>query len=230
MSGRVSFNWVGLAVADLQRSRAFYEELLGFAYQRELAPHGRATAKLLRVEPPANLTAVYLSLDGFVLELLHFDRPENPAARERPMNEPGFTHLSVTVADISAVTGRIDHYGGTVLADTHLGVAVFVRDPDGQLIELLVERGTAAGPALDSRGRATQLGPIDACRAGKRILRRSDGPSPDRPGGRHRPRRCARLPSRPGIDRSSQSGEGSAGRGPCRYRPGSSGSSAPKPG
>ena len=147
MSGRVSYNWVGLAVADLERSRAFYEELLGFAYQRELAPHDGATAKLLRVEPPANLTAVYLTLDGFVLELLHFDRPENPAARERPMNEPGLTHLSVTVPDLPAVIGQIVHYGGTVLEDTHLGVAVFVRDPDGQLIELLDERGESGRPS-----------------------------------------------------------------------------------
>ena len=147
MSGRVSFNWVGLAVADLERSRAFYEKLLGFAYQRELTPHDGATSTLLRVEPPANLTAVYLTLDGFVLELLHFDRPGNPAARERPMNEPGFTHLSVTVPDISAVTGRIDHYGGSVLEDTHLGIAVFVRDPDGQLIELLDERGDSGRPS-----------------------------------------------------------------------------------
>jgi catechol 2,3-dioxygenase-like lactoylglutathione lyase family enzyme len=98
------------------------------------------------VEPPANLTAVYLTLDGFVLELLHFDRPGNPAARERPMNEPGITHLSVTVPDISAVTTQIPHYGGTVLEDTHLGIAVFVRDPDGQLIELLDGRGAAGRP------------------------------------------------------------------------------------
>ena len=56
------------------------------------------------------------------------------------MNELGFTHLSVTVPDIVAVTAQIPRYGGTVLEDTHLGVAVFVLDPDGQLIELLDER------------------------------------------------------------------------------------------
>jgi lactoylglutathione lyase len=137
MSGRVSFNWIGLAVVDLEKSRLFYEQLLGFAYQRELTPHDGATAKLCRVGPPANLTAVYLTLDGFVLELLRFDRQGNPPSRERPMNEPGFTHLSVSVPDIAAVTVRVEQFGGTVLDDTDVGAAVFIRDPDGQLIELL---------------------------------------------------------------------------------------------
>jgi lactoylglutathione lyase len=136
-AGRVSFNWVGLAVTDLARSRRFYEELLGFTYERELAPADKPTSKLLQVAEPVNLTAVYLKLDGFVLELLHFDREGNPPSRHRSMNEPGFTHLSVNVEDIGTVVARVPSYGGTVLGDTDLGVAVLIRDPDGQLIELL---------------------------------------------------------------------------------------------
>jgi catechol 2,3-dioxygenase-like lactoylglutathione lyase family enzyme len=133
----VSFNWIGLAVTDLARSRRFYEELLGFSFQRELQPPDEGTAQLLQVEPPVNLTAVYLNLDGFVLELLHFDRDGNPPRRNRPMNELGLTHLSVKVADLPSVVDRVPEYGGEVLAETNLGVAILIRDPDGQLIELL---------------------------------------------------------------------------------------------
>ncbi|HEX3840111.1 MAG TPA: VOC family protein [Acidimicrobiales bacterium] len=133
----VSFNWIGLAVADLGRSRRFYEDLLGFTFQRELKPPDEGTAQLLQVALPVNLTAVYLKLDGFVLELLHFDRDGNPAPRDRPMNELGLTHLSVKVADLRSVVDRVPDYGGRVLADTDLGVAILIRDPDGQLIELL---------------------------------------------------------------------------------------------
>jgi lactoylglutathione lyase len=136
---RASFNWIGLAVTDLGRSRRFYEDLLGFTYERQLVPADRPTSKLLRVESPANLTAVYLKLDGFVLELLHFEREGNPPSRERPMNEPGLTHLSVNVADLRTVVECVPEYGGTVLTDTDVGVAVFIRDPDGQLIELLAD-------------------------------------------------------------------------------------------
>jgi hypothetical protein len=84
------------------------------------------------------MTACYLERDGFVLELLHFaGAGATPLPRrERVMNEPGLTHLSVS-CDVAALCARIGDYGGEVLTDTDIGVAVFVRDPDGQLIELL---------------------------------------------------------------------------------------------
>ena len=93
--------------------------------------------RLLRVEPPVGMTAVYLRRDGLVLELLHFDRAGNPQYRERVMNEPGLTHLSVSVDDVDGVLARVPDYGGEVLADTNIGFGVFVRDPDGQLVEVL---------------------------------------------------------------------------------------------
>jgi len=132
-----AFNHVGQCVVDLARSRRFYEGLLGFTFERELAVPNIPSDRLLRVEPPLNLTAVYLRCDGLVLELMAFDRPGNPAFRERVVNEPGLTHLSVSVDDVAEIARRVPEYGGTVLEDTDLGAAVFVRDPDGQLIELL---------------------------------------------------------------------------------------------
>ena len=53
------------------------------------------------------------------------------------MNELGLTHISLSVDDIPETCRRVPEYGGEVLADTDIGVGVFVRDPDGQLIELL---------------------------------------------------------------------------------------------
>jgi catechol 2,3-dioxygenase-like lactoylglutathione lyase family enzyme len=136
MSAR--FNHVGHCVTDLVRSRRFYEELLGFTFVREIRPSDESSAKLVRLHPPLGMTACYLERDGFVLELLHF-AGEGAAARpwrERVMNEPGLTHISVS-CDVPAVCARLAEYGGEMLADTDIGLAVFVRDPDGQLIELL---------------------------------------------------------------------------------------------
>ena len=132
------FNHIGHCVTDLGRARRFYEELLGFAFLREIHPSDESSTKLVRLPPPLGMTAVYLERDGFVLELLHFagaggaPRPR----RDRVMNEPGLTHLSVS-CDIADVCARIADFGGEVLTDTDIGLAVFVRDPDGQLIELL---------------------------------------------------------------------------------------------
>ena len=130
-------NHVGLCVTDVARSRRFYEELLGFEFQREMKLPDGAVDRLLGIERPIGLTAVYLQRDGLVLELLHFDRPGNPSLRERPMNEPGLTHLSLCVDDLPDVCARLSEYDAAEVEGTNLGVVVMIRDPDGQLIELL---------------------------------------------------------------------------------------------
>jgi lactoylglutathione lyase len=139
-------NHVGLCVTDLHRSRRFYEAVLGFAHRNEVRVPDGATSRLLQVPAPVGLTAVYLARDEFVLELLHFDRDGNDPARHRSFTEPGLTHLSFTVDDVPAACAAVAAHGGEVLADTDVGGrAIMVRDPDGQLLELLPASAAAGG-------------------------------------------------------------------------------------
>lgn len=132
------FNHVGHCVADVDRSRRFYEEVLGFEFWRELEPPDEMTTKLLDLAESAGLHAVYLRQGEFVLELLGFRGAGTTAPpRPRVMNEIGLTHISVSVEDIDATAARAVEHGGRVLEQTHVGLAVMIRDPDGQLIELL---------------------------------------------------------------------------------------------
>jgi predicted enzyme related to lactoylglutathione lyase len=83
------------------------------------------------------MKAVYLVRDGFVLELMEFSAPGARAERrERVMNEPGLTHVSIATDDFESVLARVPEYGGEVLHDTKNDMVAFIRDPDGQLIEL----------------------------------------------------------------------------------------------
>ena len=132
-----TFNHVGHYVTDLERSRRFYEELLGFDFWRELTPPQQKSAKLLALDLPLDSTVCFLRREGFVLELIHYAAPAHrrlPGRRE--LDEPGLTHISLS-CDVAAVCARVEEYGGEVLTDTDIEVAVFIRDPDGQLIELL---------------------------------------------------------------------------------------------
>ena len=131
---------VGLCVEDLERARRFYTEALGFTFASDLKPADDATGKLLGIDPPVGLTAVYLTLGTFTLELLHYDRTGNPDFRPRVMNEPGLTHLSITADDLPGTVERVREHGGEVIESSNLGVAVLVRDPDGQIVELLAKR------------------------------------------------------------------------------------------
>jgi lactoylglutathione lyase len=134
-----TFNHVGQCVTDLARSRRFYEEVFGFEFWREITPDDSPSDRLLRLQPPIGMTACYLRRDGLILELLHFGgsgaRSGPPAVRA--MNEPGLTHVSLSVDDLDLACRRVIEHGGEVLDDTNIGFGVFVRDPDGQLVELL---------------------------------------------------------------------------------------------
>jgi catechol 2,3-dioxygenase-like lactoylglutathione lyase family enzyme len=144
-ANKSEFNHVGLCVTDMARSRTFYEEALGFTYWWELYPPDEGSALLLQLEQPLDLHAVYLIRDGFVLELLGYRTERLHLWRQRSMAEPGLTHISLTVPDIEVATNRVEQYGGVVLRETNMGAAIMVRDPDGQLIELL------APGAMDGR-------------------------------------------------------------------------------
>jgi catechol 2,3-dioxygenase-like lactoylglutathione lyase family enzyme len=131
----VVVNHVGQCVADLDRATRFYVELLGFAVDRALDVPDEAAGPLLGVAPPVGLSVVYLCKGDFQLELLAFDRPGNPPFRARELNDPGLTHLSFAVDDLDGTLDRVPALGGQVV---NRGTsAAFVRDPDGQLLELL---------------------------------------------------------------------------------------------
>ena len=134
------FNHTGHAVSDLERSTRFYTGVLGFVWWYDLTPDDAATAKLCGVSPPLGVTARYLTLGHFVLELMHYAAPGATAPyRARAMNEPGLTHLSISVPDIRAAAAMAVEHGGAIIEESDLGMALMIRDPDGQLIELLTE-------------------------------------------------------------------------------------------
>jgi catechol 2,3-dioxygenase-like lactoylglutathione lyase family enzyme len=128
-------NHVGLCTVDLDAAQRFYTELLGFEVERTMDIPDEAAGPLLGVDPPVGLRVVYLRRGAFTLELLRFDRPGNPDWTERRFNEPGLTHISYSVDDLPDVVRRVEALGGTIVHE--IPMAAFVRDPDGQLLELL---------------------------------------------------------------------------------------------
>jgi catechol 2,3-dioxygenase-like lactoylglutathione lyase family enzyme len=137
---------LGICVSDLEASRAFYRDALGFEPLRELEASGRETETLLEL-PGAALRAVYLRKDGVVVELLGYDHPGSVGdGSPRPMNALGLTHLSLRVPDLAAAIETLESQGVNVLRHTRIhnpeldAKAVFVTDPDGTRIELVESR------------------------------------------------------------------------------------------
>ena len=144
---RTNFNHVGLCVSDRERSRRFYEGLLGFQFWWELDAPEDGTAELLQLEKPVEVHATYLVRDGLVLELLDYSGRDVQVGVERAMDQVGLTHISFSVSDLGQVLRKVAEFSGEVVEATVSQNSAMVRDPDGQLLELLSEEWISVLPA-----------------------------------------------------------------------------------
>jgi catechol 2,3-dioxygenase-like lactoylglutathione lyase family enzyme len=135
-----------LCVADRERSRRFYEGLLGFEFWWEIDPPDDRTAQLVGLPEPLGVHATYLVRDGFVLELIDYSDREVHAGAERVMDQVGLTHISFSVSDLGGVMEKVAEFGGAVVDATVSEGSAMVRDPDGQLLELLSDGWLSALP------------------------------------------------------------------------------------
>jgi lactoylglutathione lyase len=149
---RTVFNHVGLCVADTARSRRFYEGLLDFTFWWELAAPDEGTGQLLQLNRPIGLHATYLVRDGLVLELLAYSHRVLRAGSDRVMDNVGLTHVSLSVSDLGAVLARVGDFGGSVVAGSVSDQSAMIRDPDGQLLELLSGSWLAVLPPRPNQG------------------------------------------------------------------------------
>ena len=130
---------IGVCVSDLERSKAWWCDGLGFVPKWGLEG-GREFADALEIGGDVELTAQFVERDGVMLELLHYARPGASGVPSNRRNLLGFTHLSIEVDDVDEVAQRLVELGGEMIPSTrtHFGTGelMFVADPDGVRVEL----------------------------------------------------------------------------------------------
>jgi len=146
------FSHIGVCVSDMERSRRFYREVLGFRELTRIEIDGGASEQLLDLEN-LQLRARILERDGVRIELLHYPSPGTvPGPVPRPMNQPGLSHFAVRVADLEKTLREIRAAGYAVLENTRISnpdfqsEVVYVTDPDGLRIELIEMPGDVDAP------------------------------------------------------------------------------------
>jgi len=129
-------------VSNLERSRRFYVEVLGFEVVAEFEFDDPATAKVMDL-PGCRFTGVFMKRDGMRIELVAFREPPPEAtSRPRRSNEIGHSHLSFYVTDLEATLRELRAQGVRVEDHTRTllpsGIeCCVVRDPDGFPIEIV---------------------------------------------------------------------------------------------
>src|SRR5258707_11028901 len=129
----------------MDRSLHFWRDGLGFAVLREWEFRGSAWRRILELDE-LDLRSRLIRRDHVTLELMCFDKPGHIGSCERrPMNQLGFTHIAIWVADIDTVSRRVVQYGGTLAESTRTvfehpklhGKWLMCTDPDGVRVELV---------------------------------------------------------------------------------------------
>ncbi len=131
---------IGLCVSDLERSRRFYVDGLGF---EEFARFD-LTRPLAEVDPPFDFTSFFIQKDGLRVELLYYRSPGAIGEPSSRRNHLGLTHLSFVVDDVDAAASELEGFGGTIIEGTRSGQddpdavqIIFLADPDGTRVELM---------------------------------------------------------------------------------------------
>lgn len=131
---------VGLRVADAERAAAFYVDVLGAApLVRPTALEGRGADQAAQ-HPGVRMRVAMVSFGDVAVELFEFVGDDRPAWAAGPA-EGTIPHLALQVPDTDAALERVEAAGGRRVwpAVDRFGRArcVYVRDPDGNVLELL---------------------------------------------------------------------------------------------
>lgn len=120
-------NHIGLRVRSLDTARAFYEHL-GFEFI--VGPVGPEPVAVM--EHPSGINI------NFILNATSDAAPSN-VLMDLPEKHPGFTHIALEIDDLDAVQRQLAARGIAITETENMPdgtVFFFVRDPDGNVIEL----------------------------------------------------------------------------------------------
>jgi glyoxylase I family protein len=121
MSEIVSLLHASLLVADLAQSRRFYEDVLGL--------------KPSPARPEMSFAGIWYDIGVAQIHLICLPNPD--PVSQRPAHGGRDRHTALGVRNFDALKSRLDTAGLTYTLSQSGRRALFVRDPDGNALELV---------------------------------------------------------------------------------------------
>jgi len=154
-------NHTAVSVADMERSLAFYCDLLGMEliFDSDVADAADLSAVVGMVE--ARGRVVWLRVGDGMLELWQWDHPSGrPLPADYCPADRGVTHFALEVDDVDALHRQVIEAGFSATTeprDLGLHKTTYIRGPDDEIIEILEDRATDAWlEKLTARTRAAR--------------------------------------------------------------------------
>jgi catechol 2,3-dioxygenase-like lactoylglutathione lyase family enzyme len=135
----------GITVSNLERSLAFWRDVLGFELSHTAHQTGELAKEITGVAGAELKLAVVKTHTGHKIELLEYLAPADRKQIHLRPCDVGSLHVALLVRDLDAVLARIAASGWkaagqpqTLKVGPNAGKrVVYVRDPDGVTIELM---------------------------------------------------------------------------------------------
>ena len=141
----IAADHTGITVTNLERSLAFWRDVLGFELSHRAHQTGELASEITGVAGAEILIAVLKTPTGHKIELLEYLAPaDRQHLNPRPC-DIGSVHVALAVDDLDAVLSAIAPFGWktagqpqTLEIGPNAGKrVVYVRDPDGTTIEFM---------------------------------------------------------------------------------------------
>lgn len=145
----IAADHTGFTVSNLERSLAFWRDVLGFELSHRAHHTGQLASEVTGV-PGAEILLAVLKAPGHRIELLEYLGPSDRQRFAPRSCDVGSVHVALTVDNLDAVLERIAEHGWrppgapqTLQSGPNAGKrVVYVRDPDGTTIELMQQPKT----------------------------------------------------------------------------------------
>tara|TARA_Y100000590_G_C15338082_1_gene870379 strand:- start:170 stop:601 length:432 start_codon:yes stop_codon:yes gene_type:complete len=134
----------GIVVNKLKKAIAFYEGL-GFSILRQEIERGPHIESVVGLENAIVETVKLKSPCGGLLELLKYhSHPLDKKPGNQQSNQPGCSHIAITVNNIDTCMKYIREQGGSIHHDPSTSPAgnvkvAYCHDPEGVLMEIVEE-------------------------------------------------------------------------------------------
>jgi catechol 2,3-dioxygenase-like lactoylglutathione lyase family enzyme len=140
----IAADHTGITVANLERSLAFWQDVLGFELSHRAHHTGDLASEVTGV-PGAEILLAVLKGCGHKIELLEYLAPSDRKHVDLRPCDVGSVHVALTVDNLDAVLSAIAASGWktagkpqTLKTGPNAGKrVVYVRDPDGTTIEFM---------------------------------------------------------------------------------------------
>lgn len=141
----VSTDHTGITVSNLERSLAFWRDVLGFELSHTAHQKGEFAREITGVEGAEIELAVLKTPGGHKIELLEYLAPTDRKRGNLRPCDVAFVHVALLVEDLEAMLDKISASGWKAAGKPQMLTkgpnagkrVVYVRDPDGTTIELM---------------------------------------------------------------------------------------------